>query len=485
MPRKTFSRIAAAAIVAALAIIGILSVVKPQRVAALGFPTITVIGTITDAAGVPYAGGSIDATLIPTGVTPTVPTLNGQVCGTGGCQITGYIQPVSINTDGTFAIVVYCNTGCSAPISPSGTQWLFTVRNKGTQPPAGYGGVSFTVTETIGVTQPTQDIGADLRAAAPRLLVSAAAGAGPVTGSGTTGFLPKWTSTTGLGNSSCDDSVTTAATVTCTHSLATTGNISITGGTIFTGALEASTAQGGTLDMFCDATVSCTVEMGLNTANEGVQIAGGSIAMNSITGASLSNGSGGLIGGLKGGGTLNAQGLFVNGVAPVQLVAAANVTPVTAAASSAAPQNLQSVTFGVSNINTTGKTFRVKSSGTLVPSAGGSVKSGLNMLIGGVQVLGQAVFTPATTGTYSWTFDATCTVTNASTSGIIVCSGTQNFGGVSGSTTQLDNATYPFFATFNPANTLTAGSVQMQVQFSTSSTSNTATGDYEAVEFLN
>lgn len=278
-----FRRLGAVLCIAAIAVVGILSVVHPQRVQALGTITVTVIGTITDPAGVPYAGGTIDATLIPTGVTPTVPNLNGTPCGTGGCQITGYIQPVSINTDGTFALVVYCNTGCSAPISPSGTQWLFTVRNKGTQPPAGYGGVSFTVTETINVNG-SQDIGADLRAAAPRLLVSAAAGAGPVTGSGTTGFIPLWSSSTQLGNSLCDQGITTASTITCNESFTAIGNITVGGGaTLFTGTVESTTTTGGDLDVFCDSSISCHMNIGSNAANEIVSIGGGGISM-SITG---------------------------------------------------------------------------------------------------------------------------------------------------------------------------------------------------------
>lgn len=260
----------------------------PQRVQALGTITVTVIGTITDPAGVPYAGGTIDATLIPTGVTPTVPNLNGTPCGTGGCQITGYIQPVSINTDGTFALVVYCNTGCSAPISPSGTQWLFTVRNKGTQPPAGYGGVSFTVTETIN-TNGSQDIGADLRAAAPRLLVSAAAGAGPVTGSGTTGFIPLWSSSTALGNSHCDDGITLASTITCSESIVTANSLTAPG-TVFTGELESIASTGGDLDVFCDSSGGlCHMNIGSNSANEAVSINGGAVGLTAISGITLNS----------------------------------------------------------------------------------------------------------------------------------------------------------------------------------------------------
>lgn len=457
----------------------------PQRVQALGTITVTVIGTITDPGGVPYAGGTIDATLIPTGVTPTVPNLNGTPCGTGGCQITGYIQPVSINTDGTFALVVYCNTGCSAPISPSGTQWLFTVRNKGTQPPAGYGGVSFTVTETIN-TNGSQDIGADLRAAAPRLLVSAAAGAGPVTGSGTTGFFPLWSSTTGLGNSHCDDGITLASTITCSESINTPGNISLTtGGTVFAGDVEAGAAQGSFLGLFCDATVSCTVELGLNTANEQTVIAGGSIPMSAISGATLSNGSGGLIGGAKGGGTLNAQGLFVQGVAPVQLAAAGvNITPVTAAANTTGFQNLQTVAYTAGSANSLGKSFRVHAGGTVAVVTGGAVKAQIAINVNTVQATNLSSFSPATTGTYSWSVDFDCTTATIGTSGHLVCAGSEKFGGVSGVPAQLDNATFPFFATII-TNLQTDNGPLLQAQFSTGSTSNTMTSDYMSLEFLN
>lgn len=121
-----------------------------------------VSGTIVDPNGVPYAGGSIDATLVPVGTTPTV---------AGFGQIDGYVQPVAISKTGTFTLPLYCNSaggGCSV-ISPASTQWMFTVRNPGAQPPAGFGGISFSVTLTI--TGATQNISSQLNTAAPLLLV--------------------------------------------------------------------------------------------------------------------------------------------------------------------------------------------------------------------------------------------------------------------------------------------------------------------------
>jgi len=451
---------------------------------ALGTDTVTVIGTITDPNGVPYAGGTIDATLIPTGTTPTVPKLNGQTCGIGGCQITGYIQPVSINRDGTFALVVYCNTGCSAPISPSGTQWLFTVRNPGAPAPVGYGGISFTVTETINVNG-SQDIGADLRAAAPQLLVSAAAGSGPVTGTGTTGFIPAWTSSTALGNSTCDDGVTTALTVTCTHSIATSGNVSLTGGTVFTSTVESSTGQGGDLDVFCDSTSPCHLNLGSNVANEAVTIAGGTIAMNTSSGATLSGFGSPVAGGVQGAGTLNAEGLFVNGNPVVQLANAVNVTPVTANANTTGFQNLQQATYSNPGAaNSVGKTYRVHAGGTFaVATGGGAVKAQIALNMNTVQALNLSAFAPATTGTYSWSVDFVCTTKLSGALGRLLCAGHENFGGVAAGS-QLDNATYPFFATINTDLTTDTGPL-LQAQFSTGSTSNTMTSDYMSLEFLN
>lgn len=166
MPRKFFSSVGLLSLVSLLAII----VTRPQ-LRAMPAPAVKTIvsGTILDPNGVPYAGGTIDATLLPTGTTPTV-------AGVG--QIDGYVQPVSIDTNGNFTLPLYCNSaggGCT-PISPSGTQWQFKVTNRGAQPPVGFGGISFTITATI--TGATQSLTSALHAAAPQLVVFGGATAG-------------------------------------------------------------------------------------------------------------------------------------------------------------------------------------------------------------------------------------------------------------------------------------------------------------------
>lgn len=179
-----------------------------------GVPTLAqtrtvVSGTILDPNGVPYAGGTIDATLTPAGMSPTV---NGQPIG-------GYQPPISIDVNGHFTMQLFCNSaggGCSV-ISPSGTQWQFHVTNPGAQPPVGFGGISFTLAVTI--TGATQDLSSTLSAAAPQLYRDSGA-AGAITGSGTIGFLPKFTGTGSIGNSLCDEGITTPNTLTCAEAIA-------------------------------------------------------------------------------------------------------------------------------------------------------------------------------------------------------------------------------------------------------------------------
>jgi hypothetical protein len=148
-----------------------------------------VSGTITDANGVPYAGGTIDATLTPAGISPTV---NGQPIG-------GYQPAISLDTNGHFTMQLFCNSasgGCS-PISPSSTQWMFHVTNPGAQPPVGFGPISFFLSITI--SGATQDVSGALTAAAPLLYRDNSAG-GSLSGSGASPDYACWTGTTSLGN---------------------------------------------------------------------------------------------------------------------------------------------------------------------------------------------------------------------------------------------------------------------------------------------
>lgn len=50
-------------------------------------------------------------------------------------------------------------------------------------------------------------------------------GGGGTVGPGTTGYIPKFTASTTIGNSACDDGVTTASTVTCSEPITSTGTV--------------------------------------------------------------------------------------------------------------------------------------------------------------------------------------------------------------------------------------------------------------------
>src|SRR5690348_7809125 len=127
-----------------------------SRPAAAQFTQVT--GTVTDPNGIPYTaigGGSIAATLIvPGNQSPTV----------NGASINGVMSPVGLDSNGHFAIQLADNN----VILPAGTQWQFQVQESpGEAPPWGFGPITFKVTLTI--TGASQDISANLSAAAPAL----------------------------------------------------------------------------------------------------------------------------------------------------------------------------------------------------------------------------------------------------------------------------------------------------------------------------
>jgi len=96
-------------------------------------PTL-VTGTITDPNGLPYSFAKVSAQLVPSTGTPTILVNNVPV------QIGGQ-QNSSTDVNGSFTMNLFCNSvggGCSV-ISPSGTQWKFTVNSTGALPPLGTG----------------------------------------------------------------------------------------------------------------------------------------------------------------------------------------------------------------------------------------------------------------------------------------------------------------------------------------------------------
>jgi hypothetical protein len=97
-----------------------------------------VSGTVKDANGVPYAGGTLVVTLsLPLGVSGA--TLNG-------VQIGGSTQRVTLDTTGSFLMQLPDN----AVVLPGGTQWAFNVNiSPGAPPPLGTGPQNCAATLTI------------------------------------------------------------------------------------------------------------------------------------------------------------------------------------------------------------------------------------------------------------------------------------------------------------------------------------------------
>jgi hypothetical protein len=115
-----------------------------------------VSGTVQDPNGIPYAGGTLSALLVP-GSSGGY-TLNG-------AAYSGRIGPVSLDATGSFTQ----NFGSNAIILPASSQWQITVQSNpgGISPPLGTGDQSFTVTVTI--SGATQSLTSTLTAAATKL----------------------------------------------------------------------------------------------------------------------------------------------------------------------------------------------------------------------------------------------------------------------------------------------------------------------------
>lgn len=120
----------------------------------------TVSATVTDASGIPYAGGTVKAQISPPGVSSPCVTNSAGDC----VPIQGTVGPASLDSAGKFTLDLYPN----ASITPAATQWTFTVCiAPGVAPPAGTGPQCFSAAATIaGVSQ---DLSSALSAAAPLL----------------------------------------------------------------------------------------------------------------------------------------------------------------------------------------------------------------------------------------------------------------------------------------------------------------------------
>jgi hypothetical protein len=103
----------------------------------------TVTATIVDPNGIPWAGATVQATLLPNGVTPRLPPpCNGQ--NASPCFVGAYLVG-SVSSLGTFSM----NLPDNGVLLPSGTTWQFTVSTNGAPAPLGTGPQVFTVTTAI------------------------------------------------------------------------------------------------------------------------------------------------------------------------------------------------------------------------------------------------------------------------------------------------------------------------------------------------
>jgi hypothetical protein len=103
----------------------------------------TVSGTVKDTNGVPYSNGTVQAQLLPAGVTPTIPPpCNGQ--NSTPCVVSAFSRG-STDSGGNFNM----NLASNAVLSPGGTQWQFAVNTTGAPLPIGTGPQTCSATLTI------------------------------------------------------------------------------------------------------------------------------------------------------------------------------------------------------------------------------------------------------------------------------------------------------------------------------------------------
>lgn len=134
-----------------------------------------VTGTVTDPNGLPYAGGTIAPTLVISS-SPKFTATN--------LPYSPPTQPVGLNASGSFVMQIADVT----TLTPGGGTWSFTVAC-GTgcvQPAGGKGSVSFTITG-ITISGASQNISAQLQAAAPALSSGGGGGTFPTPATATFG----------------------------------------------------------------------------------------------------------------------------------------------------------------------------------------------------------------------------------------------------------------------------------------------------------
>src|ERR1700732_1509399 len=165
----------------------------------------TVTATVKDPNGIPYAGGTMSAVLVP-GASGGY-TLNG-------APYSGQVGPVTLDSTGKFI----ANFGDVTMITPGSPQWRITINSPqgGIEPPLGTGPQSFTFTSTgttISGSSPV-DISTSLNALAPKMTNFAGSGSGTVTSiSATSPIVATPNPITGAGTLSCPTCNTSSATI--------------------------------------------------------------------------------------------------------------------------------------------------------------------------------------------------------------------------------------------------------------------------------
>ena len=130
-----------------------------------------VTGTVTDPAGLPYAGATLQAILIsPGGPSPSLTPCTNNV---SGCPIQQEVPPTTLGPDGSFSLTLWAN----ASILPASTSYSFTVTlSPGAPLPVGTGPQSFTVTG-VTIAGASQSLSGTLSNSAPSLTSSLMRGA--------------------------------------------------------------------------------------------------------------------------------------------------------------------------------------------------------------------------------------------------------------------------------------------------------------------
>jgi hypothetical protein len=165
----------------------------------------TVTATVHDSNGIPYAGGTMSAVLVP-GASGGY-TLNG-------APYSGQVGPVTLDSTGKFI----ANFGDVTMITPGSPQWRITINSPqgGIEAPLGTGGQTFTFTSTgttISGSSPV-DISTSLNALAPKMTNFAGSGSGTVTSiSATSPIVATPNPIIATGTLSCPTCNTSSATI--------------------------------------------------------------------------------------------------------------------------------------------------------------------------------------------------------------------------------------------------------------------------------